>query len=44
MFKSHVAELVKGLAEEENEVLVETCLHALARLAVWDPTVISKDR
>lgn len=44
MYKAHVPELAKAISEEDNPVLVEVCLRALAAVAKDDPSAAPSDR
>jgi hypothetical protein len=44
LYKPHVGELVKAIADEDNTRLVEVCLQALAALARWDDSLAPIDR
>ena len=44
MFRSHVPELAKSVADEKCNQLVEVSLHALAALLQWDPSLAPTDR
>ena len=44
MFRSHVPELVKSVADEKHNQLVEVSLHALSALLQWDPSLTPTDK
>ncbi|GLB39171.1 putative cohesin-associated protein pds5 [Lyophyllum shimeji] len=44
LYKSHIGELTKGIADEKNTTLVETCLHALAGVLRWDNKLLPTDK
>ncbi|KAI0305166.1 hypothetical protein B0F90DRAFT_1808987 [Multifurca ochricompacta] len=44
MYKAHVGELTKAIANEKNQRLVEVCLQALAALAKWDDGLVLGDK
>ena len=44
MFRSHVPELVKSVADEKHNRLVEVSLHALSALLQWDPSLTPTDK
>ena len=44
MFRSHVPELVKSVADEKRNQLVEVSLHALSALLQWDPSLTPTDK
>ncbi|KDQ22406.1 hypothetical protein PLEOSDRAFT_171792 [Pleurotus ostreatus PC15] len=44
LYKSHVTELSKAIANEKNEILVETCLQALAAIARCDDKLVPSDK
>jgi len=44
MFRSHVPELVKSVADEKYNQLVEVSIHALAALLQWDPSLTPTDK
>ncbi|KAJ7135989.1 cohesin-associated protein Pds5 [Mycena epipterygia] len=44
LYKSHVAELVKGVADEKQAQLVEVSLQALAAVVRWDEKVAPTDK
>jgi sister chromatid cohesion protein PDS5 len=44
LYKPHISELCKGLAEENNPRLVEVCLQALAGVAGKDPSLAPSDK
>ena len=44
LYKHHVGELSKAIANEANPTLVETSLQALAVVARWDPKLAPGDR
>lgn len=44
VFKTHVAEFSRALAEESNVPLVEVSLQALAAVARWDNTCAPNDK
>ncbi|KAJ7096724.1 armadillo-type protein [Mycena belliarum] len=44
LYKSHVGELVKGVADEKHPLVVEVSLQALAALARWDEKVVAIDK
>ncbi|PFH47385.1 hypothetical protein AMATHDRAFT_152196 [Amanita thiersii Skay4041] len=43
LYKSHISELTKGLADEKNQAAVEVSLQALAAVAQWDPELSPSD-
>jgi sister-chromatid-cohesion protein PDS5 len=43
MFRSHVPELVKSVADEKHNQLVEVSLRALSALLQWDPSLTPTD-
>ncbi|KAF8624977.1 hypothetical protein AX15_005612 [Amanita polypyramis BW_CC] len=43
LYKSHISELGKGLAEEKNGVMVEVCLQALSAVARFDENLAPND-
>jgi len=44
MFRSHVPELMKSVADEKHNQLVEVSLHALSALLRWDPSLTPTDK
>ncbi|KAF9652585.1 ARM repeat-containing protein [Thelephora ganbajun] len=44
MFRSHVPELVKSVADEKHNQLAEVSLHALSALLQWDPSLTPTDK
>ena len=44
IFRSHVPELVKSVADEKHSQLVEVSLHALSTLLQWDPSLAPTDK
>ena len=44
MFRSHVPELVKSVADEKHNQLVEVSLHALSAVLQWDPSLTPTDK
>ncbi|KAJ6484326.1 armadillo-type protein [Mycena vitilis] len=44
LYKSHIAELVKGVADEKHPRLVEVSLQALAAVSRWDEKVVPTDK
>jgi sister-chromatid-cohesion protein PDS5 len=44
LYKTHVGELVKGVADEKSTRLVEVSLQALAAVARWDETMAPTDK
>ncbi|KAI0824810.1 armadillo-type protein [Trametes gibbosa] len=44
LYSAHVGEFTKAIADERNARLVETCLHALATAAAWDPKLAPSDK
>jgi sister-chromatid-cohesion protein PDS5 len=44
VYKSHIGELAKAIADEENAILVEIGLNALASVSKWDDKVVPTDR
>lgn len=44
LYKPHVGELVKAIADEKNDMLVEVCLQALAAVAKWDDKLVPNDK
>lgn len=44
MFRSHMLELVKSVADEKHNQLVEVSLHALSALLQWDPSLTPTDK
>lgn len=44
LYKSHVTELSKAIANEKSETLVETCLQALAAIARCDDKLAPSDK
>ena len=44
MFRPHVQELVKSIADEKHDQLVEVSLHALSALLQWDPYLKPTDK
>ncbi|KAI0646530.1 armadillo-type protein [Trametes meyenii] len=44
LYKAHVGEFSKAIADERNARLVESCLQALAAAAAWDPKLAPTDK
>jgi len=44
LYKPHVGELVKAIADEKNPILVEASLHALAAVVKWDDQLVPHDK
>lgn len=44
LYKSHIGELVKGVADEKHPLLVEAALQALAAVVRWDEKVVPTDK
>ncbi|KAJ7695426.1 cohesin-associated protein Pds5 [Mycena rosella] len=44
LYKSHVGELVKGVADEKHPQVVEVSLQALAAVVRWDEKVVPTDK
>lgn len=44
MYKAHIGEFSKAIADERNARLVEVCLHALAAAAIVDPKLAPSDK
>ncbi|KAI0064905.1 cohesin-associated protein Pds5 [Artomyces pyxidatus] len=44
LYKPHVGELTKAIADEKNPRLVELCLQALAAVAKWDERLAPTDK
>ncbi|KAG6836734.1 hypothetical protein H0H93_004140 [Arthromyces matolae] len=44
LYKSHIGELTKAIADEKNTSTVEPCLHALAGVLQWDPKLAPTDK
>jgi sister chromatid cohesion protein PDS5 len=44
IYKAHVGELNKAIADEKNPRLVGVCLQALASLAKWDDGLVLADK
>jgi sister chromatid cohesion protein PDS5 len=44
IYKAHVGELNKAIADEKNPRLAEVCLQALASLAKWDDGLVLADK
>lgn len=44
LYKSHIGEMTKAIADERNTRLVEVCLQALAVAAKWDPKLAPSDK
>ncbi|KAI0777199.1 hypothetical protein BD413DRAFT_514292 [Trametes elegans] len=44
LYKAHVGEFSKAIADERNSRLVEVCLHALAAAAGWDAKLAPSDK
>ncbi|KAH8918667.1 ARM repeat-containing protein [Atractiella rhizophila] len=44
LFKSHISELAKAMADEDNKMVMETCLHALSELAKEDSQALTNDK
>ena len=44
LYKSHVGELTKAIADERNPKLVELSLQALAAVVQWDPKLAPTDK
>jgi sister chromatid cohesion protein PDS5 len=44
LYKSHVGELTKAIADEKNPTLVEVCLQAFSALVKWDDKLAPNDK
>ena len=44
LYKPHLGELTKAIADEKNPRLVEVCLQALAAVAKWDEKLAPSDK
>lgn len=44
LYKPHISELTKAIADEKNTTLVEVCLRALAGVVKWDPKLAPTDK
>lgn len=44
LYKAHIGEFSKAIADERNARLVEACLHALAAAAAWDEKLAPTDK
>lgn len=44
LYKPHVGELVKAIADEKNGMLVEICLQALSAVVRWDEKLAPHDK
>lgn len=44
LYKAHVGELTKAIADEKNPRLVEVCLQALSAVVRWDGKLASSDK
>ena len=44
LYKAHIGEISKAVADEKNTRLVEVCLHGLAAAARWDPKSAPTDK
>lgn len=44
MLRPHAPELVKSVADEKHNQLVEVSLHALSALLQWDPSLKPTDK
>lgn len=44
LYKTHISELTKAIADEKNPRLVETCLQALSSMAKLDSRVAPSDK
>jgi sister-chromatid-cohesion protein PDS5 len=44
LYKTHISELTKAIADEKNPRLVETCLQALSSMAKLDGRVAPSDK
>lgn len=44
LYKAHIGEFSKAIADERNARLVEACLHALAAAAAWDEKLAPIDK
>ncbi|KAK7046668.1 sister chromatid cohesion protein pds5 [Favolaschia claudopus] len=44
LYKSHIAELTKGIADEKHSKVVEVALQALAAVVRWDKSLAPTDR
>ncbi|CDO77959.1 hypothetical protein BN946_scf184971.g9 [Trametes cinnabarina] len=44
LYKAHIGEFSKAIADEKNARLVEACLHALAAAAAWDAKLAPSDK
>lgn len=44
LYKAHVGELTKAIADEKHPRLVEVCLQALSAVAKWDESLSPSDK
>jgi hypothetical protein len=44
MYKSHISELTKGIADERRPTLVEVSLQALSAVVRWDDKLVPSDK
>ena len=44
LYKAHIGEMTKAIADERNARLVEVCLYALAAVATWDKKLAPSDK
>lgn len=44
LYKPHVGELTKAIADEKNPSLVEVCLQALSAVVKWDDKLAPSDK
>lgn len=44
LYKAHLGEISKAIADDRNARLVEVCLHALAAVAMWDRKLAPSDK
>ena len=44
LYKLHIGELSKAIADEKNEFPVEVCLQAYSAAARWDPKLVPNDK
>jgi len=44
MYTSHIGELMKAVADEKHEALIETCLQALAGVLNWNQKLLATDK
>ena len=44
LYKAHVGEIAKAIADEKNTQLVEVCLQALSAAAMWDGKLAPTDK